>query len=451
MSKCNLNKIVAQKVAPQKLTNLDELDFTISRDIDACAKINTKNHTEMVNDDAVYDRLLVPDDLLNVCESFGCKNTGTLKGGYDSNHPFALYAEFKSATDATKYSAGIMTFYAYSEVGGNGTYRISIADIADPLTEDAYTNFNEYTGNVTFPEGGGFALVVVDLTAGTANGNGWTATPNGIKMTVNLQGPANEYAKIGGISSISLFESIMDLEGNDVVKLGCLQSIGGDDTVDPLETSCFGDGYDEESVAVTRTLTAQSWTPNVWKLNPLVSRGDKTEGFMMDTVEVTVPADGKIILADAYRDQCGMVYVALNDSCNVTDAVLNRVNVGNSGIMLDSDQFAVETNVENGIVVRVDTALAGKVVVVSYPRQVEGEHFVANTNTLNDRKVTLTYKRPMNDGTIDVFIYRNVLVTSFPQTISKSDTDFEYSISIQKDRNGNYYEYMRINRANAYI
>lgn len=439
MSKCNLNKIVAQKVAPQKLTNLDELDFTISRDIDACAKINTKNYVSTGSDaNLVYDRLLVPDDLLNVCESFGCKNTGTLQG---ANVETAI---FKSATDATKYSAGIMTFYAYSTVGGTGSYEVKITDIQDALA----TNNNTYTGSITFPDGGGFALVVVDLTEGTATGNGWTATPNGVNVSVNVTSPTDGTS---GISSISLFESIMDLEGNDVVKLGCLQSIGGDDTVDPLETSCFGDGYDEESVAVTRTLTAQSWTPNVWKLNPLVSRGDRTEGFMMDTVEVTVPNDGRIILADAYRDQCGMVYVSLNDSCNVTDAVLNRVNVGNSGIMLDPDQFAVETNVENGIVVRVATELAGKVLVVSYPRQVEGEHFVANTNTLNDRKVTLTYKRPMNDGTIDVFIYRNVLVTSFPQTISKSDTDFEYSISIQKDRNGNYYEYMRINRANAYI
>lgn len=78
MSKCNMNKIVAQKVAPQKLTNLDEVEFTISRDIDACAKINTKNYLEGTDSIAVYDRLLVPDDLLNVCESFGCKNTGTL-------------------------------------------------------------------------------------------------------------------------------------------------------------------------------------------------------------------------------------------------------------------------------------------------------------------------------------------------------------------------------------
>ncbi len=459
MSKCNLNKIVAQKVAPQKLTNLDELDFTISRDIDACAKINTKNYVSTGSDaNLVYDRLLVPDDLLNVCESFGCKNTGTLQG---ANVETAI---FKSATDATKYSAGIMTFYAYSTVGGTGSYEVKITDIQDALA----TNNNTYTGSITFPDGGGFALVVVDLTEGTATGDGWTATPNGVNVSVKVTSPTdgwtatpngvNVSVKVtsptdgtSGISSISLFESIMDLEGNDVVKLGCLQSIGGDDTVDPLETSCFGDGYDEESVAVSRTLTAKSWTPNAWKLNPLISRGDKTEGFMMDSVEVTVPQNGKIILADAYREQCGMVYVALNDSCNVTDAVLNRVNVGNSGIMLDSDQFAVETNVENGIVVRVDTALAGKVVVVSYPRQVEGEHFVANTNTLNDRKVTLTYKRPMNDGTIDVFIYRNVLVTSFPQTISKSDTDFEFGISVQKDRNGNYYEYMRINRANAYI
>ena len=78
MSKCNMNKIVAQKVNPQKLTNLDEVEFTISRDIDACAKINTKNFLTEGTDSVVYDRLLIPDDLLNVCESFGCKNTGTL-------------------------------------------------------------------------------------------------------------------------------------------------------------------------------------------------------------------------------------------------------------------------------------------------------------------------------------------------------------------------------------
>lgn len=79
MSKCNINKIVAQKVAPQKLSNLDEVEFTISRDIDACAKINTKNYLASGSDEVLmYDRLLVPDDLLNVCESFGCKNTGTL-------------------------------------------------------------------------------------------------------------------------------------------------------------------------------------------------------------------------------------------------------------------------------------------------------------------------------------------------------------------------------------
>ena len=359
-----------------------------------------------------------------------------------------LTAVFKSATDATKYSAGVMTFYAYSSISGTGTYNVDVTDIR----ESGFTNYESYTGNITFPDGGGFALVVVDLSnpQGDPHGTGWTPSAYGVKMKITVNQLDSE-AQVG-ISSISLFESIMDLEGNDVVKLGCLQSIGGDDTADPLETSCFGEGYDEESVSVSRTLTAQSWTPNAWKLNPLVSRGDKTEGFIMDTVEVTVPENGKIILADAYRDQCGMVYVALSDSCNVTDAVLNRVNVGNSGITLDSDQFAVETNIDNGIVVRVATELAGKVLVVSYPKLVEdGEHFVANTNALNDRKTVMTYKRLLKDGTVEVFIYRNVLVTSFPMTISKSDTDFEFSVSIQKDRKGNYYEYMRFNRANAYI
>lgn len=353
-----------------------------------------------------------------------------------------LTAVFKSATDATKYSAGVMTFYALSFLGGTGTYKVEITDIQNA---DFSASTATYTGTITYPENGGFALVVIDLSNGA-----WAVTPNGIKMRIKVTS-ADTDDRVG-VSSISLFESISDLEGNDVVKLGCLQNVGGDDTADPLETSCFGEGYDEESVSVSRTLTAQSWTPNAWKLNPLISRGEKTEGYIMDTQEITVPNDGKIILADAYRDQCGMVYVALSDSCNVTDAVLNRVNVGNSGIMLDSDQFAVETNVENGIVVRVDTLLVGKTLIVSYPKLVEdGQHFIANTNTLNDRKVVMTYKRTLNDGTIEVFTYRNVLITSFPMTLSKSDTDFEYSVSVQKDRKGNYYEYMRFNRANAYI
>ena len=353
-----------------------------------------------------------------------------------------LTAVFKSATDATKYSAGVMTFYAYSHLGGTGSYTVKITDIQNA---DFSASTATYMGDITYPENGGFALVVVDLSHAA-----WVVTPNGIKTQIQVTS-ANSNDTVG-ISSISLFESISDLEGNDVVKLGCLQSVGGDDTADPLETSCFGDGYDEESVSVSRTLTAQSWTPNAWKLNPLISRGEKTEGYIMDTQEITVPQNGKIILADAYRDQCGMVYVALSDSCNVTDAVLNRVNVGNSGIMLDSDQFAVETNVDNGIVVRVDTQLAGKTVVVSYPKLVEdGQHFIANTNTLNDRKTVMTYKRTLNDGTIEVFTYRNVLITSFPMTLSKSDTDFEFGVSVQKDRKGNYYEYMRFNRANAYI
>lgn len=360
----------------------------------------------------------------------------------------SLTAVFKSATDATKYSAGVMTFYAYSEAGGTGSYVVKVTDIREP----DFTNYKPYNGTIDFPQGGGFALVVIDLSNiyGASQGTGWTPSAYGVKTKITVTN-TDVTARVG-ISSISLFESIMDLEGNDVVKLGCLQNVGGDDTADPLETSCFGEGYDEESVSVSRTLTAQSWTPNAWKLNPLISRGEKTEGYIMDTQEITVPDDGKIILADAYRDQCGMVYVALSDSCNVTDAVLNRVNVGNSGIMLDSDQFAVETNVENGIVVRVDTLLVGKTLIVSYPKLVEdGQHFIANTNTLNDRKVVMTYKRTLNDGTIEVFTYRNVLITSFPMTLSKSDTDFEYSVSVQKDRKGNYYEYMRFNRANAYI
>lgn len=75
MSKCNINRIVANKVGYNKLDKTTaEVTFNLSRDIDSCVKINTKNYVEYVGSTApVYSRLAVPQDMINVCESFGCK------------------------------------------------------------------------------------------------------------------------------------------------------------------------------------------------------------------------------------------------------------------------------------------------------------------------------------------------------------------------------------------
>lgn len=466
MNKCNLNRVVAQKVGYNKVEKTQEVDFNLSTDIDACVKINTKNYIAYEGATApVYSRLAVPQDMINVCAVKGCKNTGTLiistkNEGSDSNYTHTASATFAKATNAVLISAGIVYFYVDFPKAGTYTVDLTIGDIKD----SELTNGDKYTQEVTVTSEG-YKPISFDLSVAPSEdvGTGWNPTTSGITMQIDVYTQdATEAGYMVGLSSISIFEDVEDLATNEVVKLGCMTGIEGDDTIDAMEEQCLGAQYDTSTTSVERTITASTWTPNVMMLNPLIHRTEVTEGFYIATVEMTVAQDaenenyGSVQLADSYDEVCGFIYSSIADSCNINDSILTRIN--NPNLMnLDERQFQVINSFLNptvdveGSKLYFNKALVGKTVIISYPRAVEVEEFIATEAGINERRAQMSYTKKQSDGVVEVHVYDNVLITSFPQTINNSDSDFSFTISVQRDKNGNFFRIMKYNETGQYL
>lgn len=466
MNKCNLNRVVAQKVGYNKVEKTQEVDFNLSTDIDACVKINTKNYIAYEGATApVYSRLAVPQDMINVCAVKGCKNTGTLiistkNEGSDSNYTHTASATFAKATNAVLISAGIVYFYVDFPKAGTYTVELTIGDIKD--TE--LTNGDKYTQEVNVTSEG-YKPISFDLSVAPSEdvGTGWNPTTSGITMQIDVtSADSTEEGYMVGLSSISIFEDVEDLATNEVVKLGCMTGIEGDDTIDAMEEQCLGAQYDTSTTSVERTITASTWTPNVMMLNPLIHRTEVTEGFYIATVEMTVEQDaenenyGSVQLADSYDEVCGFIYSSIADSCNINDSILTRIN--NPNLMnLDERQFQVINSFLNptvdveGSKLYFNKALVGKTVIISYPRAVEVEEFIATEAGINERRAQMSYTKKQSDGVVEVHVYDNVLITSFPQTINNSDSEFSFTISVQRDKNGNFFRIMKYNETGQYL
>lgn len=466
MNKCNLNRVVAQKVGYNKVEKTQEVDFNLSTDIDACVKINTKNYIAYEGATApVYSRLAVPQDMINVCAVKGCKNTGTLiistkNEGSDSNYTHTASATFAKATNAVLISAGIVYFYVDFPKAGTYTVDLTIGDIKD----SELTNGDKYTQEVTVTSEG-YKPISFDLSMAPSEdvGTGWNPTTSGITMQIDVYTQdAIEAGYMVGLSSISIFEDVEDLATNEVVKLGCMTGIEGDDTIDAMEEQCLGAQYDTSTTSVERTITASTWTPNVMMLNPLIHRTEVTEGFYIATVEMTVAQDaenenyGSVQLADSYDEVCGFIYSSIADSCNINDSILTRIN--NPNLMnLDERQFQVINSFLNptvdveGSKLYFNKALVGKTVIISYPRAVEVEEFIATEAGINERRAQMSYTKKQSDGVVEVHVYDNVLITSFPQTINNSDSEFSFTISVQRDKNGNFFRIMKYNETGQYL
>lgn len=466
MNKCNLNRVVAQKVGYNKVEKTQEVDFNLSTDIDACVKINTKNYIAYEGATApVYSRLAVPQDMINVCAVKGCKNTGTLiistkNEGSDSNYTHTASATFAKATNAVLISAGIVYFYVDFPKAGTYTVDLTIGDIKD----SELTNGDKYTQEVTVTSEG-YKPISFDLSVAPSEdvGTGWNPTTSGITMQIDVYTQdATEAGYMVGLSSISIFEDVDDLATNEVVKLGCMSGIEGDDTIDAMEEQCLGAQYDTSTTSVERTITASTWTSNVMMLNPLIHRTEVTEGFYIATVEMTVAQDsenenyGSVQLADSYDEVCGFIYSSIADSCNINDSILTRIN--NPNLMnLDERQFQVINSFLNptvdveGSKLYFNKALVGKTVIISYPRAVEVEEFIATEAGINERRAQMSYTKKQSDGVVEVHVYDNVLITSFPQTINNSDSEFSFTISVQRDKNGNFFRIMKYNETGQYL
>jgi len=292
---------------------------------------------------------------------------------------------------------------------------------------------------------------VVDLSKAPTSeiGNGWSPVSTGayIQIGVTPTDPAFDKSNIG-ISSISVFDDIADFETQTTVKIGCLTTVGGSWDLDAAEATCFSNGgYDETSINnFEHTITGKALTPNYQLLNPLMGKGTAVEGWDTATVDKVIEADGdygKVTLADKHPGECGFIAVALADTCNVTDASLTELSVP-SVVDLDEGHYIITENQDGTTSIWFNKELVGAHVNISYPKTVEIEEWEMNESNVSTRRVRLSYARVWSDGTKWRFVFDNVLITSFPEEITEEESEFEFTIVIQKDATGRFGRAYRI-------
>lgn len=459
--KCNINKLASRKLGYKTLDKTAEVDFTIKEDIDACVKINTRKFIE-TDGASAYSKTTKPEDMINPCGGFGCKTTGTLfitskeetVEGETPQTKHTAMGKFSTISDAVSYAGGIVYFYVNVPSEGTYTLKTKLSDISDK--EQANADVYETT---LVAGAQGFYPVSISLAKAPQEmiGEGWQESQSGTVISIEVSKIDESAESIQvGLSTIMFFDGLEDLEGNTVVKLGCLTGIEGDDTIDALDDTCTQAGYDPSSTSVEATLNFSTWTPNALELNPLLQKGDVTDGFILERVNKKIELEGDygvITIADAYAEECGNVYVALNDDCNVTDSVFKRVNMPTL-VELNERQFQVVNSSTNpgvdfvGTKVYVNKDLVGKEVFISYPQQVEvEEHYYATDENLNGKKVEMVYIKEREDGVKEIHIYRNALITSFPRSLSNENNEKSMSVTFKKDANGHYYDVYVISSA----
>jgi len=423
-----------------------EVDFSVLTDLENCVRINTRNYlADFTNGSPHFNPINIPDDKFG-CLADGCKNSGTLELEGEAN---SASARFAVRANATEFATGIITYYVYFEHADTYNVTTRISDYADQIQN----SYDKYITTVTV-DARGFYPIIVDLNdfpepKTDPNNSGWLPTPSGV--TLDLSVDATE----AGFSSIFIYNSIEDFEVNDVVKVGCIDEFSGEFTLDARDASCFGIGYDPASIAIERTITGRSVTANYWKLNPLTKRGDAVNGWLPRTVEETVKEMtldgvdyGYIHLPDLHQEECGFLLASLSHTC-VTDGILNRVH-SPSVLDISSTQFilldaTIHPDYESGHLLLFHKSLIDKDVLISYPQEVLNvDHFVGNASDLDARRVRMSIVKEQTDGVRQHYVYNNVLVTSFPDTLSDEETTFDFTISVQRDQNGNFYEMFRV-------
>lgn len=416
-----------------------EVDFTVQDNLQSCKKVNTKYPVSQVEDcPAYYDRNLIPDNVFE-CNRQGCVNGGTYKFTLETGKTLCG-GVYRANYDALEWLGGIVTFYA--KIEADTTVKFEISDT------DAFTNSDTFTFNLKFADAdfNGFIPVVVDLLHGTLTekGTGWEATTSGayIKITGD---------KSFGVSTITIFDEIEDFDVNDTVKIGCVQSIAGDNNLDVIEKKCASAQYSNDITGIEVTVSGNTATPNYWLLNPRLRSTTDFLGSINVTDEKTVVAEtingrdyGVIEVPDAYGFEC-MYYGAQisGEGCSVTEDTLVRSNIP-TPVSLDIKHFQVIKQ-DNGVKFVFNKDLVGSAMLISYPQQVEIERQEATKDAVGERRTTMRYTKETSDGEKYIYTYKNVFVTKFPENINNSDENtFEFTLNIQPDLLGRYYTRDRV-------
>ena len=435
MARCN-NDALLRKISIKPIDkSLTEVDLMLYGTLPDCRRIDTRHYTQIGTGSITYDKYKKPKNRYE-CLRTVCVNTGTL------TVPSTDKVYFFMAENATEWSSGIITFYAVASSATTVTVEIS--------DSNTFTNADQYTYSVPATmQDDGFYPVVIDLSqVPTDIGTGWTPSEAGAYIRIYGSNAI-------GISTIGVYDSIADFELNDVVKLGCLTSVGGTYDISALERACASAMYDTSSVtSFSQTLTARKVSGNYWKLNPLNAKGEAAEGFEMVTKDFTIASAtvsgktyGKVTIGDFYEDECGGVAIQMLEDCSVIDSAMRQVSLPII-VDLEANQFQVFPNETSGVDIFFDGSLVGQKAAISYPKAVNVEEVVGNAMNLNNVRARMSYPIIVEDGperTVkEVHVFDHVLVTSFPATISESDTEFSFTVQIFADADGNFYKIRRI-------
>lgn len=424
MAKCR-NDIFMSKVGVNKLDKQTEVHFDVQRNLPDCKKINTQKYVSSEAEAPRYNRYKTPQNQFE-CMRVGCVNSGTL---YNQGKNTV----YRITEDATEFSAGVITFYVIGTE--SGTAKVKLSNTAE------FTDAWEYDVDLSEMSKGkdGYIAVVVDLAKEpTVIGEGWTPEEAGAFLSIEIDPDGEEI----GISSIAIFDDMADFEISSHVILSCLTGIDGSFDLDAAEATCFSQGgYDTSNLTgFERTITGKALTPNYMLLNPLAGKGSAVSGFDNVTVEKKVEElsgtdYGYITIADMAQDECGFFSAMLADACNVTDSQLDRLSIP-SRVDIDEKHYQLIDNGDGSTTVLFNKEHIDAPILISYPKAADVEEWVFSEDYIDDVRVRLSYTKIYTDGVKYRFVFDNVLVTSFPDALTEEETEFSFTIMIQKDAKG---------------
>lgn len=426
------NDVLMNKITEKKLDKNVELFLTVMNDLPDCKKIRANKYMKVVNGQGEemsvtpqYNNFQKPDNLFE-CDREGCITSGTL-------YPLDADANvvYRIPYDAVEFAGGLITFYVTGFTGAKDvTVKIS--------NTEAFTDADVYVKSVT-GKTDGFVPVIIDLSEAPTSeqGTGWEATRNGAYLSIHVNDAG------AGISTIDIFDSKEDFNTSDVVVLGCLTEIGGDEEFEEAESSCWASGYDDSADnTIEYEVTANSVTPNYHKLNPRYGRGTATTGFASKNLEATIEAQGDygiVTIPDMNQDTCGFLGVQLADACDVTGSQLERLTIPTQ-IALDEDQFNAINNADGSTTLYFNKNLVGSPVKVTYPQIADDvTERVYSDGNLGSVRVKGEQVITYSDGTKIVRVFDKMLVTGFPGTINEDETEFSFTLSVQKGADGHRY------------
>lgn len=436
MAKTCINEKLLSYVNTKRLTNNNEITFNVLSHLEDCNRINAKNYiTGTTVDNIRYNPLIRPDSAFECMQP--CVNSGTLYLEGETGGDAVYIHE----ADSTKYANGVITFYVNPLTATDMSVTVTVSSEADFSKADVYVRELDFSHKDTK----GFIPVFVKLTDVPTSvipetTGGWEyGARTFIKITVN---------KAFALSSIGVFDSILQFNNNEVVKIKCLSEISSEVTAEVTDATCWDVSYTEDKPNIEVSLTGRQVTPNYTLLNPYYGAGTNLTAGEPVTIEHTVVASedgsyGMVRIYDAYQDECGYITSELSGPCDLEKAKLTRIAIPYQ-TEINPDYFTLQHNPDGTTDFFYHKDLIGMKVKIAYNRKVDVEELVANPDNLGAVKVRMTYKEEQSDGNKYLYVYDNVLVTSFPMTINEEETEFSFTLSIQPDADGNYFKRQRI-------